>query len=137
MATAAPTVATAAPKRWLPRRALVTASAWQHAHGRRIAERCVALGIDVVELAGDRLTGLRGEDERETYRLAKTTLAVVVAPPSQRRLQSIPPSADWRFDIARGCPAHCQYCYLAGSLPGAPVTRVFANLAEILDALAA
>jgi spore photoproduct lyase len=135
MATAAPTVATAAPKRWLPRRALVTASASQHAHGRLIAERCAALGVDVVELAGDRLTGLRGEDERETYRRAKSTLAVVVAPPSQRRLQPIPPSADWRFDIARGCPAHCQYCYLAGSLPGAPVTRVFANLDEILDGL--
>jgi spore photoproduct lyase len=68
---------------------------------------------------------------------AKTTLAVVVSPPSARKLQPIPPSADWQFHLARGCPAHCQYCYLAGSLAGPPVTRVFANLPEILDGLPA
>jgi spore photoproduct lyase len=61
---------------------------------------------------------------------------VVVASASKRRPQPIPPSADWRFDLAEGCPAHCQYCYLAGSLKGAPVTRVYANLPEILDGLA-
>jgi spore photoproduct lyase len=60
---------------------------------------------------------------------------VVVAPPSKRRLQPIAPSADWRVDLAEGCPAHCSYCYLAGSLKGPPVTRVYANLPEILDEL--
>jgi spore photoproduct lyase len=64
--------------------------------------------------------------------LAKPTLAVVVAPPSKRRMQPIPPSADWRMDLAEGCPGHCQYCYLAGSLSGPPITRVYANLPEIL-----
>jgi spore photoproduct lyase len=120
-------------KRWTPHRVLVTAAARGHAHGRAIADRCRALGIEVVELDGDRLMGLGDPDPREAYRRAKSTLAVVVAPPSQRRPQPIPPSADFRLDIARGCPAHCQYCYLAGSLPGAPVTRVFANLDEMLD----
>jgi spore photoproduct lyase len=124
------------PRRWRPGQVLVTASARKHDHGRRIAGRCRLLGIEVVELDGDRLTGLRGADERETYRRAKSTLAVVVSPPSQRRLQPIPPSADWRVDIARGCPAHCQYCYLAGSLQGPPVTRVYADLDEILSGLA-
>ncbi len=123
------------PKLWLPRRVLVTAAALEHAHGRRIVERCAGLGLPVEELPGNRLRGLRGADERETYRLAKTTLAVVVSPPSERKLQPIPPSADWQFHLARGCPAHCQYCYLAGSLPGPPVTRVFANLGEILGVL--
>ncbi|MGL4622557.1 MAG: spore photoproduct lyase family protein, partial [Chroococcidiopsis sp.] len=41
-------------------------------------------------------------------------------------------SADWQFHLAEGCPAHCQYCYLAGSLQGPPVIRVFANLPQIL-----
>jgi spore photoproduct lyase len=59
----------------------------------------------------------------------------VVSPPSRRKLQPIAPSADWRFDLAEGCPAHCQYCYLAGSLSGPPVTRVYADLDEILDGL--
>ena len=80
---------------------------------------------------------MRGADERETYRLGKSTLAVVTAPAGQFRLQPIPPSADWQFHLAEGCPAHCQYCYLAGSLSGPPVVRVFANLPAILDNLAA
>src|SRR3712207_4313317 len=66
---------------------------------------------------------------------AKDTLAVVVGAPSRRRLQPIPPSADGRFDLAEGCPAHCQYCYLAGSLTGPPVTRVYADLDDILAGL--
>lgn len=76
--------------------------------------------------------GKQAGREREAYARAKATLAVVVAPPSTLRPQPIPPSADWRVDLARGCPAHCQYCYLAGSLQGPPVTRVHANLDEVL-----
>ena len=79
---------------------------------------------------------MRGDDERATYALATSTMAVVVSPPSRRKLQPIAPSADWRFDLAEGCPAHCQYCYLAGSLSGPPVTRVYADLDDILDGLA-
>jgi len=90
---------------------------------------------DIETLPGNRLTGLTVGTDREMYARAKSTLAVVVAPPSALKPQPIPPSADWQFHLARGCPAHCQYCYLAGSLPGAPVTRAFANLEEILAAL--
>ncbi len=138
-ALATPTAAPAAraPKRWLPRRVVVTPDALEHAHGLGIVARCEDLGLRVERLPTNRLTGLRGADERETYRLAKSTLAIVVAPPSARRPQPIPPSADWQFHLARGCPAHCQYCYLAGSLPGPPVNRVFANLDEILAELPA
>ena len=83
-----------------------------------------------------RVSAPRGASERETYAWAKSTLALVVAPPSALKPQPIPPSADWRIDLARGCPAHCQYCYLAGSLTGPPVTRVFANLDEVLAPIA-
>ncbi len=125
----------AARRLWRPKQVLVTRSALEHEHGHAIAARCEALAIPVRRLDGDRLTGLRDGSEREAYRRAKGTLAVVVAPPSARRPQPIPPSADWQFHLARGCPAHCQYCYLAGSLPGPPVTRAFANLEEILAEL--
>jgi spore photoproduct lyase len=112
---------------------LITKAAAEWPHAAEIVRRCEAAGVGEIDfLQGDRLVGLKGETERETYARAKSTLAVVVAPPSARRLQPIPPSADWRIDLARGCPAHCQYCYLAGSLGGPPVTRVFANLEEIL-----
>jgi spore photoproduct lyase len=123
-------------RRWTPRRVLVTRSAQEHPHTAEVLRRCEAAGVDdVTLLRGDRITGLRGETERETYARAKSTLAVVTSPPSARSLDPIPPSADWRVDLARGCPAHCQYCYLAGSLSGPPVTRVFGDLQEILAGL--
>src|SRR5215204_1350021 len=124
------------PKLWRPKRVLATPAALAFAHGRAILERSAAFGAEVVELKANRLTGLGGDDPRRAYIEAKSTLAVVVAPPSKRRLQPIPPSADWRFDLAEGCPAHCQYCYLAGSLSGPPITRVYANVSEILEGLA-
>ena len=127
-------------KLWAPRRVLITRAARGFAHGRAIAERAAALGAAIVELPGDRLVGLSAlgdGDPRRAYRDAKATLAVTVASPAKRRLQPIPPSADWRFDLAEGCPAHCQYCYLAGSLAGPPITRAYANLEEIFAGLAA
>lgn len=112
---------------------LVTKSAFELPHGANIVARCEATGVtDISVLPGDRLPPVRADNDRAAYALAKRTLAVVVAPPSKRRLQPIPPSADWRIDLAEGCPAHCQYCYLAGSLSGPPITRVYANLSEIL-----
>ncbi len=123
------------PKLWIPRRVLVTPDALGWEHGRAIVERASRYGAEVIELKTNRLTGLRGGTERDEYVRAKTTLAVTVASESARKLQPIPPSADWQFHIAEGCPAHCQYCYLAGSLSGPPVTRVYANLPEILDGL--
>jgi spore photoproduct lyase len=104
-------------------------------HGRRIAERAGALGLAVTELPSDRLSLAFPDDPRRAYADAKGTLAITVAPPSKRRLQPIAPSADWRVDLAEGCPAHCSYCYLAGSLKGPPVTRAYANLPEILEEL--
>ncbi|WP_255515046.1 spore photoproduct lyase family protein [Quadrisphaera sp. INWT6] len=135
---ALPTAPTAgrAPRRWLPKRVLVTASAAETPHGRQIVERVTAAGVEDVQLLrADRLPSLRGDDERATYALAKSTMAVVTSPPSARKLVPIPPSADWRLDLAVGCPAHCQYCYLAGSLAGPPVTRVYADLPEVLSAI--
>ena len=109
---------------------LVTPSALGFAHGAAMIERAAAAGAEIVRLAADRLSGLP-----DSYRDAKTTMAVVVASSSRRRPQPIPPSADWRFDLAEGCPAHCQYCYLAGSLAGPPIIRAYANLPEILAEL--
>jgi spore photoproduct lyase len=97
--------------------------------------RAGAMGVEVVELAGDRLNLALPDDPQRAYIGAKATVAVVVAPPSKRRFQPIAPSADWRVDLAEGCPAHCSYCYLAGSLKGPPITRVYANLDEIFAAL--
>ena len=121
------------PKLWLPKRLLVTRSALAWDHGRAIAARATDLGVDVRELPTDRLQLDLSDDPRRAYAQAKQTMALTVASPSKRRPQPIAPSADWRVDLAEGCPAHCQYCYLAGSLAGPPVVRVFANLPQLLD----
>ncbi len=134
LATLAPP-ARPARRRWTPKRVVVTPAALDHPHGRRMVARIEAQGLEVERLRSNRLVGVRGANERETYARAKSTLAIVVSPPSRRQLQPISPSADWRVDLAEGCPAHCQYCYLAGSLSGPPVTRVYANLDDILAGL--
>ena len=133
-ATASPREARA-PRAWVPRRVLLTRGAREWAHGRAMAERAAALGAEVVELPSDRVQYDFGDDQRRAYVEAKATLAVVVASAAKRRLQPIAPSADWRVDLAEGCPAHCQYCYLAGSLKGPPITRAYANVDEILAEL--
>ncbi|GAB4381717.1 MAG: spore photoproduct lyase [Elainellaceae cyanobacterium] len=140
-----PTITTAIPsatintayrdRRWMPEQVLFTPDALEQEWGRSILERVESLGLPIERLKHNRLAGLRGETERETYSISKRTLAVVTAPASQLKLTPIPPSADWQFHIAQGCPAHCQYCYLAGSLQGPPVIRVYANLPEILGNL--
>lgn len=125
----------AEPTIWRPKRVMITRAARSWAHGADMAERAADAGIEVVELAGDRLDLKLPEDPRRAYAAAKSTLAVVVAPPSKRKLQPIAPSADFRLDLAEGCPAHCSYCYLAGSLKGPPIIRAYANLPEILAEL--
>jgi spore photoproduct lyase len=133
--SAAPQLTAVTPYLWRPKRVLATRSALDWEHGRAILGRASEAGIPIVELPSDRLTLDLSDDPRRAYTEAKATLAVVVAPPSKRRLQPIAPSADWRVDLAEGCPAHCSYCYLAGSLKGPPITRVYANLPEILSEL--
>ena len=130
-----PVVPAAVPRLWQPKRVVATRSALEWAHGRAILERAAARGIAVVELPSDRLIIPELAEGPRAYAEAKATLAVVVASPSKRKLQPIAPSADWRVDLAQGCPAHCSYCYLAGSLKGPPITRVYANLPEIIEEL--
>ena len=140
--SAAPPVTTFAPahrspgrsaRLWKPKHVYFTADAHRESHGQRIAKRLDGLGITYEVMKANRLPRLGGNTTAETYRKAKNTLAIVNAPPSALKLTPIPPSADWQFHLAKGCPAHCQYCYLAGSLPGAPVTRAYANLDAILE----
>lgn len=122
---------------WTPKRALVTPAALEWEHGAAMVQRLEALGIAVQRLSSNQVRLPPQSDERRAYAEAKQTLAIVVAPPSKLKLQPIAPSADWRVDLAEGCPAHCAYCYLAGSLGGPPITRVYANLPEILGVLEA
>lgn len=120
------------PRLWMPKRVVFTADALSEPFGQAMYERIDALGLPIEVAKNNRITGLRGADARETYRLAKNTLAVVNAPAGAFKLQPIPPSADWQMNLAEGCPAHCQYCYLAGSLSGPPVVRAYANLPKML-----
>ncbi len=131
--TTLPTIDTRSARLWTPKRVVFTPAALEEAYGEQLYERFAAQGLEVELLKSNRVTGVRQPDVRKTYAAAKRTLAVVNAPPSAFKLRPIPPSADWQFHLAEGCPAHCQYCYLAGSLSGPPIVRVFANLPAILE----
>ncbi|MBF9144239.1 radical SAM protein [Hymenobacter sp. BT439] len=119
----------------MPQRVVFTPDALDEEFGQQILARVTAQNLEVEFLKSNRLTGLRDPDGdvRATYRTAKNTLAVVKAPAGALRLQPTPPSADWQLNLAEGCPAHCQYCYLAGSLSGPPVVKAFANLPQLLQ----
>ena len=121
-------------RRWVPRRVVVTPAALDHPHGRRILARVEAAGL---RWSGCGRTGSPGCAARPSARPTPgpSRRWPSWSPAVAARLQPIPPSADWRVDLAEGCPAHCQYCYLAGSLSGPPVTRVYADLDEILAGL--
>lgn len=120
-------------KLWMPKRVVITPDALAEPFGQKILERVAQYNLPVEVMKNNRITGLRGANEKETYKIAKNTMAIVNAPPSAFTLRPIPPSADFQFHLAEGCPAHCQYCYLAGSLQGPPAIRVFANLPQILE----
>ena len=126
-------VAASPSKLWMPKRVLFTPDAINEPFGQKIYDRVTSLNLPIEILKNNRITGLRGETERATYKTAKSTLAIVRAAPGAFKLLPIPPSADFQFHLAEGCPAHCQYCYLAGSLSGPPTIRVFANLPDILE----
>ena len=79
------------PKLWTPKRVLFTPDALEQPFGQAIHARMTALGLDITELPSNRVTGLRGKDERETYRLAKQTLAVVNARPQPDEASAHPP----------------------------------------------
>jgi spore photoproduct lyase len=116
-------------KLWLPKRVLFTPAALDEAYGQQILARATALNLDIELLKSYRLTGLRGPDERATYRTAKPTLAVVNAPAGALRLQPTPPRPT-PAQPGRGLPAHCQYC---GSLSSPPVVCAFTNLPWLLE----
>jgi spore photoproduct lyase len=80
---------------------LVTRSAAERPHGQRVLARLEAAGVPDIELLrGDRLPNLRGDGDRAAFMRAKDTLALVVPMPSERELQPVPPSADFRLDLA-------------------------------------
>jgi spore photoproduct lyase len=51
----------------MPERVLFTPAALEEPWGQQILSRVQALNLPIEELPRNRLTGLRGADERETY----------------------------------------------------------------------
>ncbi|WP_240731436.1 spore photoproduct lyase family protein [Hymenobacter radiodurans] len=92
--TSQPAILTRSARVWLPKRVLFTPDALEEKFGQQMYERISAAGLPIEILKSNRLTGLRGADERETYRNAKNTLAVVKAPraPSVSSPFRLPPT---------------------------------------------
>jgi spore photoproduct lyase len=73
---------TSSPRLWLPEQVLFTPAALDEPFGQEILERVQRLNLPIQKLPSNRITGIRGNNERETYSRAKRTLAVVSAPPA-------------------------------------------------------
>jgi len=69
-------------KLWMPKRVVITPDALKEPYGQELYQRITSQGLSVEIMKNNRITGLRGTTERETYKIAKNTLAIVNAPPS-------------------------------------------------------
>jgi hypothetical protein len=67
-------------KLWMPKRVVFTADAMEESYGQKIYERVSALGLRKEIAKNNRITGLRGKDERETYRIAKIHWPLLTRP---------------------------------------------------------
>src|ERR1700684_1325446 len=87
-------------KLWRPRRVFITPDAFATPHGRTILERAESFGAQVIRLRSNQLRGLtdpvpkdappESKAAQRAYAQAKTSLAIVMSPPSARKLQPIP-----------------------------------------------
>lgn len=62
-------------KVWVPQPAVFTPAALEEAYGQHLYERLTTLGLEVEVLKSNRITGVRQEDARKTYAVAKRTLS--------------------------------------------------------------
>jgi spore photoproduct lyase len=78
-----PVTATTLPKPrfWMPDRVMFTPAALDELWGQQILSRVQALNLPVEELPRNRLAGLRGESDRETYDISNphSALSTVTA----------------------------------------------------------
>ena len=126
----------AGPPRWTPKRVVVTPAALDHPHGRRIVARVEAQGMEVERLRANRLTGVRGAERAGDVRPGEVDAGdrgqPAVAAASCSRSRRAPtggstwPRAARRTASTATSPARC---------PGPPVTRVYADLDDILAGL--
>ena len=63
--------------RWKPRRVMVTRDAAKEPHGRRMIQRLESMNLPIEFLKQNRIAGLRGKTDSETYRNAKDRKSVV------------------------------------------------------------
>ena len=113
---------------WVPKHVQVTRAAAEQPHTAEILRRCEAAGVtDIQLLPGDRLTGLRGGTERETYargqgdarrRRRAAERAQAAAHPAERRLAaSTWPGAARRTASTATSPARSPARRSPGSTP--------------------
>jgi spore photoproduct lyase len=125
-------------KLFQPKRVFIEEDALQYPLGAAILAKMNAANIPVKMIGSrshNRVTGIPGNNPRQSYHEAKETLVVGVK--RDLRLNTCKPSADFEFAIGTGCPGGCQYCYLQTYLGKKPYIRVYVNLDEILAVIRA
>lgn len=117
-----------------PEQVFIEEAALGYALGAELSRRFAARGVPVeVVRPRQRIAGRRGGSPGEGYRQAKKILVVGVR--RDLAFRTCRPSADYEVPVVSGCPAGCEYCYLATSLGARPYIRVYANVGEMREAM--
>jgi len=99
--------------------------------GRKINHLFKNSNMEVVILTGNRMKSLPKENLHEYYHKGKRTLVVSVR--RSLKFQTCKPSAHYQLPLVTGCMGGCEYCYLQTRFSSQPFTRVYVNVAEILE----
>lgn len=119
-----------------PKRVFFEEKALDYPLGQKIYQEMNEAGIPIQIIGShNRVTGIPGATPQQSYLESKKTLVVGVK--KDLRLDTCKPSADFEFSMGTSCPGGCQYCYLQTYLGRKPYVRVYVNLEDILQRIAA
>ena len=100
--------------------------------GKKLVDHFRKLNVPIKATSShNRVTGIKGNTDAESYRIAKRTLVIGVR--RGKSFQTCKPSAHYQLPLVTSCPGMCEYCYLATTLGKKPYIRVYVNVDEILE----
>lgn len=113
------------------RRVFFEREALDYPMGQEMFNRFKQGGYEVQFLQShNRVTGIPGKNQRESFFQGKSTLVVGVR--RTMDFQTCKPSAHFQLPLVTGCKGMCEYCYLNTQLGKKPYQRVYVNIDEIL-----
>ncbi|SHH25635.1 spore photoproduct lyase [Thermosyntropha lipolytica DSM 11003] len=99
--------------------------------GKKIYQNLRQEGFNIHFLKShNRVTGIPGQNPREAFFQAKSTLVVGIR--KNLQFETCKPSAHYQLPLVTGCEGICEYCYLNTQLGKKPYIRIYVNVDQIL-----